>query len=146
MATPYRIIHDRAIAKLSDYDILEFDESTRYQILNEYLLSAQIEFQRLCKIDLTDKDEKLAQYNQDLTEEIIEILATGEAFYWLSPRVLNTENLHNVLNTKDFSMYSPANLLKELQALRDVFWKDYKRKMFEYTYRTANIAGLKAQV
>lgn len=143
MATPYSVIHARAIAKITDYDILDFDISTRELMLNEYLVSAQVEFQRLCKVDLSDKDEKLAQYNQDLSEEIIEILATGEAYYWLCPKVLNTENLYNVLNTKDFSMYSPANLLKELQALRDMFWKDFKRKMFEYTYRTANIAGLK---
>ena len=29
MATPYSVIHARAIAKLSDYDILQFDISTR---------------------------------------------------------------------------------------------------------------------
>lgn len=143
MATPYSVIHARAIAKISDYDILKFDISTREAMLYDYLLSAQVEFQRLCKVDLSDKDDILAQYNADLDEEIIEILATGEAYYWLCPKVLNTENLYNVLNTKDFSMYSPANLLKELQDLRDMFWKDFKRKMYEYTYRTADIAGLK---
>lgn len=143
MATPYSVIHARAIAKITDYDIVKFDISTREAMLHEYLVSAQVEFQRLCKIDLTDKDDILAQYNADLDEEIIEILATGEAYYWLCPKVLNTENLYNVLNTKDFSMYSPANLLNELQNLRDMFWKDFKRKMYEYTYRTADIASLK---
>lgn len=143
MATPYSIIHARAIAKITDYDIVKFDISAREAMLHEYLVSAQVEFQRLCKVDLTDKDDILAQYNADLDEEIIEILATGEAYYWLCPKVLNTENLYNVLNTKDFSMYSPANLLNELQNLRDMFWKDFKRKMYEYTYRTADIASLK---
>ena len=82
MATPYDVIHSRAIAKLSDYDILKFDEDTRQQILDDYLLSSQIEFQRLCKINLSDKDTVLRQYNSDLNEEIIEILATGEAYFW----------------------------------------------------------------
>lgn len=143
MATPFEVIHGRAIAKLTDYDMLKLDPSMREQILNEYLRSAQMEFQRLCKEDLSDRDETLAQYNQDLSDEVIEVLATGEAYYWLCPKVLNTENLYNVLNTKDFSMYSPANLLKELQTLRDTMWKDFKRKMYEYTYRTADIAGLR---
>lgn len=143
MATPFEVIHTRAIAKLTDYDMLKLDPSIREQILNEYLRSAQMEFQRLCKEDLSDRDDALAQYNQDLSDEVVEILATGEAYYWLCPKVLNTENLYNVLNTKDFSMYSPANLLKELQALRDAMWKDFKRKMYEYTYRTADIAGLR---
>ena len=143
MATSYSEIHARAISKISDYDILKFDISTREMMLNDYLVSAQVEFQRMCKVNLSDKDDVLAQYNETLDDEIIEILATGEAYYWLTPKVLNTENLYNVLNTKDFSTYSPANLLKELQNLRDMFWRDFKRKMFEYTYRTANIAGLK---
>ena len=144
MATSYDAIHDRAIAKISDYDILKFDNETRQQILDEYLLSSQIEFQRLCKTDLSDKDDVLRQYNSDLGDEIVEILATGEVYYWLMPKVLNTENLYNVLNTKDFSMYSPANLLKELQSLRDTFWNEFKRKMYLYTYRTASISELKA--
>lgn len=143
MATPYSEIHSRAIAKFSDYDILKFDISTREMMLNDYLLSAQVEFQRMCKVDLSDKDDILAQYNETLDDEVVEILATGEAFYWLYPKVLNSENLYNVLNTKDFTTYSPANLLKELQNLRDVLWKDFNRKMVLYTYRTADIAGLK---
>lgn len=143
MATSYSAIHARAIAKLTDYDILKLDPAEREQMLNDYLRSAQVEFQRLCKEDLSSHDDELAQYDVDLSDEVIEILATGEAYYWLYPKVLNTENLYNVLNTKDFSMYSPGNLLRELQTLKDSLWKDFKRKMFEYTYRTADIAGLK---
>ena len=143
MATPYNEIHARAIAKFSDYDILNFDVSAREMIMRDYLISAQVEFQRMCKVDLSDKDDILAQYNETLDDEIIEILATGVAYYWLYPKVLNTENLYNVLNTKDFTTYSPANLLKELQNLRDVLWKDFNRKMVLYTYRTADIASLK---
>ena len=143
MATPYSEIHARAIAKFSDYDILNFDVSAREMIMRDYLISAQVEFQRMCKVDLSDKDDILAQYNETLDDEIIEILATGVAYYWLYPKVLNTENLYNVLNTKDFTTYSPANLLKELQNLIDVLWKDFNRKMVLYTYRTADIASLK---
>lgn len=144
MATSYDVVHTRAIAKISDYDILKFDVDARQQIMDDYLFSADVEFQRLCKIDLADKDSELRQYNQTLTDEVIEILAAGEVYYWLMPKVLNTENLYNVLNTKDFSMYSPANLLKELQSLRDTFWNEFKRKMYLYTYRTASISELKA--
>jgi hypothetical protein len=143
MGTPFHVIHERAAAKISDYEMLDLEVSDRELLMNDYLRSAQVEFQRMCKVDLTDRDEVLAQYNADLSDEIIEILATGEAYYWVYPKVLNTENLYNVLNTKDFSMYSPANLLKELRTLRDELWTDFKRKMYEYTYRTADIAGLK---
>lgn len=143
MATSYSEIHSRAISKFSDYDILKFDVSTRETIMQDYLVSAQVEFQRMCKVNLSDKDDILAQYNETLDDEVIEILATGEAYYWLYPKVLNTENLYNVLNTKDFTTYSPANLLRELQNLRDVLWRDFNRKMVLYTYRTADIAALK---
>lgn len=61
MATPFDVIHTRAIAKLTDYDILKLEPSMREQVLNEYLRSAQVEFQRLCKEDLSDRDDNLAQ-------------------------------------------------------------------------------------
>jgi len=86
---------------------------------------------------LFDKDDDLQQFNQDLDDEIIEILAIGEIYYWLSPKVLNTENLKNALNTKDFQQSSLANLLKELQSLRDSLYKEFKQNIINYSYDTA---------
>lgn len=143
MYTPFSEIHQIALAKISDYDILKISDGDREVSLDSYLLSAQIDFQKVCKIDLLDKNVTLRQYNNELTDEIKEILATGEVYYWISPKVVNTELLKNSLSTKDFSTYSPANLLKEMQSLRTSLKSEFKQKIVDYSYRNGDISSLK---
>jgi len=140
MATPYSMIHNIALTKISDYDILKYDYLLREEILDGYLFSAIVEVQRTCNIDLSDRNEEEKCFNENLSDEIIEILATGEAFYWLNPKVLNSEKLKNALNTKDYTIYSPANLLAQLHELRNTLWNDFRRMMIEYTYYHGNIS------
>ena len=118
MATPFTDIYARAIFRFADYEFLKQDIETREGVLEKYLISAKTEFQRVCKTDLGDYDLELKQFNQTLDDEVIEILSLGIAFYWLSYKALNSELLKNVLNSKDYYYYSPANLLKEVQTLR----------------------------
>ena len=84
------------------------------------------------------------QFNQDLDDEIIEILSLGIAFYWLSYKALNSELLKNVLNSKDYYYYSPANLLKEVQTLRKTIRDEFRGKMRQYSYNNNSISTLKA--
>lgn len=142
MATPYSAVHERALSKLSDYDILKFPDSDRICILNQYLYSAIADFAPVCKTDLNDRDEQLFQFNQDLDTGILDILASGEAYYWLQPRVVNTENLRNMFSVKDASFFSPANLLKEMLALRESLWREFRRKIVDYTYRHGDIVSM----
>ena len=93
---------------------------------------------------MSDRDELLAQFNNDLDEEIIEILATGEAYYWVKPKVANEENFYNLMNSGDYSFFSPANLLDKMIAMQELMEKDFRKKMMLYSYKTSNIAGLSA--
>lgn len=132
--TSYDKIHKVFLNKITDYDILKYLTNIRNELLDSYLISASTNFKRVCKVDLSDRDDTLRQFNKDLDDEIIEILAIGEMYFWLNPKVLNTENLKNCLNTKDFSQYSPANLLKELQSLRNTIKKEFKQSIIDYSY------------
>lgn len=142
MATPYSKIHEVAIRKFSDYGLLDFQPSDRENILTGFLKSAVVDFQRLCQMDLSDRDDELAQFNQDLDDEIIEILATGEAYYWVKPFVSNNENFYNLMNAGDYSFFSPANLLSRLLDIHEKLEKEFRRKMILYSYRVADISGL----
>lgn len=143
MATPFTDIYARAIFRFADYEFLKQDIETREGVLEKYLISAKTEFQRVCKTDLGDYDIALKQFNQDLDDEIIEILSLGIAFYWLSYKALNSELLKNVLNSKDYYYYSPANLLKEVQTLRKTLRDEFNSKMRQYSYNDNTISTLK---
>ena len=101
--------------------------------------SACTKFAKVCKIDLYDRDEDLKQFNQDLNDEIIEILSENMLVEWLKPKVLFTDNLSNVLNTKDFSMYSPANMLKELRETLSYLKKNARALINNYSFAHSEV-------
>lgn len=143
MATPFADIYSRAIFRFADYKFLEQDIDTREAVLEQYLLSAKTEFQKACKVDLSHYDRELQQFDVDLGDEEIEILSLGIAYYWLSARTLNSENLKNRLNSKDYYYYSPANLLKEIQTLRKTVRDEFYSRMRQYSYLDNSIGTLK---
>lgn len=74
MATPYQTVYDRALQKYTDYDLVTLPDVELTEMLHGWLLSAIAKF-RQCKNDLKDRDDELAQFNSDLEDEEIEILA-----------------------------------------------------------------------
>lgn len=142
--TDFSEIYNRAIFRISNYDFLTIETSQRENILYNYLLSAQADFKYACPIDLTDADAEQGRYNNDLDDEMIEILALGVAYYWVSSKTLNSELLHNTLTSKDYITYSPANLLKEVQALRTSLRKEFNGKIKTYSFRNSGIDVLKS--
>ena len=142
MATPYSDVHQVFISKITAYSLLNYTYVEREELLLPYLKSACSKFKNVCKIDISDRDDDLQQFNQDLDEDVIEILAIGEAYYWLSPKVLNEENLYNMMGTKDYSIHSPANLLKELRLLRDELKKEFKQEIINYSYINSDLSNI----
>ena len=143
MATPFSEIYDRAIFRFADYDFLQKDIQTCEDILEKYLISAKTDFARICETDLNDCDMDAKQFNKDLSESEIEILALGISFYWLSYKTLNSKALKNVLNSKDYYYYSPSTLLKEVQTLRKTLRGEFKGKMRQYSFDHNELETLK---
>lgn len=143
MATPFKDIYDRAIFRFADYDFLKQDIQTREDVLERYLISAKTDFYRVCKVDLTDCDMEAKQFNEDLDDEVIEILALGISFYWISYKALDSKALKNVLNSKDYYYYSPAKLLKEVKELRDMIRSEFNSAMRRYSYNDNELETLK---
>ena len=80
----------------------------------------------------------------DLKIEEIDILTEWMVYEWLTPYLNNIENLRNQLNTKDFSFFSPANLLSTIQNVHTASRKRAKSMMNEYSYVNSDLEKLKA--
>lgn len=143
MGTKFREIYDRAIFKFTDYTFLSTISDFKEALLQKYLLSSIVDFQHACQdIDITDYDLCEEKFNQDLTDEVKEILALGIAFHWLSSQALSRELMKNRIYNSDYTSYSPANLLKEVQTLRDTIEGEYRGKINTYSYRFGGIENL----
>ena len=142
--TNFSEIYEKAIYKFSAYDFLDKEAYMNEAVLEKYLESARIDVQKECGVDLSDKDNTSKVFNITISDEIQEILAVGIAFYWLSAKTLRSDLLKNVIYHKDYTTFSPANLLKEIQALRKEMKQEYKSKMREYAYHNSSLESLKA--
>lgn len=74
------------------------------------------------------------EFEEDLTEEEISILALTMIISWTSYNLYVTDKLRDTILSKDFSQpHSPANLVKELRLLREDSLKEVRRAVVNYT-------------
>ena len=73
MGTPYEVVYNRFLQKISDYKLLSLRKKME-AILYSYLVSA-IAKTKQCQNDLGDRDEENKCFNSTLLDIEIEILA-----------------------------------------------------------------------
>lgn len=147
MATKFTEIYNRAMFRFTDFGFLNIYAEKRDEIMRNFLMSAIADFKHSCTVDLTDfklDEENGDEFNKDVGFEEQEILACGVAYYWLSQKALNTELLRNSMTRKDYTTYSPANLLDRITALRDSLKSEFRAKINEYSYRHGTLGDIKA--
>ena len=133
--TPYSEIYDLYFGMCSDYDFLALPPENQDNILEGWLLSSIGEFTN-CKTDLSDRDSGILKtFNVDLKDSEKLILAKYILTNWLSPKLYTVENLKNYLSSKDFNMYSPANLLKEIRTTYKEAYQNANKSKIQYGYK-----------
>lgn len=139
--TPYIEIYGRFLSKIRDYPLLEemskengkeFVES----VMHDYLISAIANFTYGSSSKLKDRDSDLKQFNQELSDVEIEILAKLMLIEYLSPIIVSSDKIEFHLSSKDFRTWSPANLIQQLRNIRDDEKNDTKLLMVQNYYRS----------
>ncbi|PLR72999.1 hypothetical protein CYJ37_12205 [Bacillus sp. UMB0728] len=107
------------------------------------LLKSSIVNFRYCD-KLGDRDDSLKQFNLDLSDEEQEILSVLMCVEYLTPKLLTDDLLKQKLNSKDYSLYSQANQIKEIRQVRDDFSSKANSMMMLYTYKATRMDGFKS--
>lgn len=142
MGTKFEEIYERYRSRVRNYDFLDYDSVTRDLVQHDLLMLSMSDFEEVCKQDLNDREDQLLMFNIDLTNREKDILALGMVLHFIEPYVYNTDSLQNALNTKDFSLYSPANLLEKMTDLMTTTEHRLKREINLYSFRNGNISSL----
>lgn len=137
MATPYSKIYDRALAKITDYDLALLPDEDLHLMLKGWLTSSISKF-RKCKSDLSDRDDELEIFNVDLVDEEIEILSLLLVGEWLEPQVNSTLLTSQFFGGKEEKWFSQSQHLAEVKALRDEVRTEARKLMRDYTYFSRN--------
>ncbi len=145
MATTYDSIFDSFKDGITDPDLLEFTQDIQRDLLNALMNKAISKCKRICKdVDFNSKDDEIQEFTTDIPDEVIDIITEWMTVFWLKPYLDNIENLRNVLNTKDFSMYSPANLLDKINERYNSARKQARSLTNEYSYIHSDMTRLQS--
>lgn len=114
MNTTFNEVKDIFLSKITDYDICKLNEEELDIELKLKLKSA------MAKYSPSDVkfDDTLNEFDRELSNIEIEILAIGLVSSWITPMINTLSLIKQSMNSKDFNMTSQANHLKQLQLLR----------------------------
>ena len=141
--TPYKAFIDTFLDKISDYKLLNYEDYLVDEIAVGYMKRVCTKFDKICQADLSQQDDnEYAFLSDEIDDEIIDIVTDGMVVEWLRQYVNNSDNLENILNTKDFTMYSSKNLLAEIKSLYQDEQKAFTNSMREYSYNHGDLSNL----
>lgn len=143
----YDIFAKEFLSKITEYSFLSMPEKDRESLIDGYMKSALAEFRKICRVDLfTTADDEARAFNVDLPQweldELSDIVSEGMVVRWMKSYLYRQEILENVLGTKDFSYFSPAELLRRVGDAYERAQKEYTQKMREYSYNHADLTKL----
>ena len=170
MSVPYDVFTDAFLSKITEYDFVNMRDFERNSLIDGYMKRAIASFRKICKYDLSTPGDVLltaaekygskgAKQARELMEEvsglfaggniadedldeIADIVSEGMLVQWMKPYTYKQESLESVLNTKDFTTYSPAELLMRIGNAYAAARKDFTNMMREYSYNHGDLTDL----
>ena len=131
--TSYGVIYDRFLNTTTDFDLAELDDHTLSEMLKGWLCSAVVKVRT--ESDLSARDDEAEEFDADLSDLDIELIAMGMKLSWLDQRINSTEYTSLFVAGKEEKFYAPSAQLAELRALRADTLREVQQL---YTYNTYN--------
>lgn len=134
MSTPLTEVYDFFLTKVTDYSFIQLNETGDLEsVLYKHLRSAIVRFTCSTK-DLT-VDAKTQSFNSTLDDFEKEILATLMTISYVSGKVTHVKNMEQILSDKEYKIYSTANHLSQLIALKKELNLEVSNLMTSYSFR-----------
>ena len=138
--TSYTTIYNSFLDKVNDYDLADMTAELAQTSMRGWLNQAVVRFLESCKKDLTQTEE--GGFSEDLDLMEIDILTEGMVEAWLKPIRNNLDLLRNALSTKDFTTFSPANLLDKVNDTYSMAHANFLSRIKEYSFIRNDVGDL----
>lgn len=147
MSVSYDVFTGAFLSKVSEYDFADMRVFERNTLIDGYMKRAVASFRSICKYDLSTTGDDITReffvsIPDDDLDEIADIISEGMLVQWMKPFVYKQDGLETFLNTKDFSSYSPAELLMRVgNAYKDA-QNNFTNMKREYSYVHGDLTDL----
>ena len=147
MSVPYDKFTGAFLSKVTEFEFVNMRDFERNGLIGGYMKRAISAFKNVCMYDLSStSDDIIREFDVDIPDEdideIVDIVSEGMLVQWMKPYTYKQENLELVLNTRDFTTYSPAELLNRVCAAYAKAQKDFVSMMREYSYNHGDLTDL----
>ena len=147
MSVPYDKFTEAFLSKVTEFEFVNMRDFERNGLIDGYMKRAISAFKSVCQYDLSSTaDDVIREFNVDIPaediDEIVEIVSEGMLVQWMKPYTYKQENLELVLNTRDFTTYSPAELLNLISDAYAKAQKDFVSMVREYSYNHGDLTDL----
>jgi len=147
VSIPYDVFTEAFLSKITEYDLIHMGDFERNSQIDGYMKRAIAAFKKICKYDFsTTGDDVIREFEVEVEfgdlDEIVDIISEGMLVQWLKPYTYKQENLENALSTRDFSVYSPAELLLRITNAYEAARKTFTFMMREYSYNHGDLTEL----
>lgn len=147
MSVSYDTFVGAFLAKITEYDFSNMWEEDRDNLVDGYMKRSIASFRPICKYDLsTTANDNFREFDVDIPDEdldeITDIVSEGMLVQWMKPYVYKQDGLESFLNTKDYSGYSPAELLKSIGSACKDAQRNFTNMKREYSYVHGDLTDL----
>lgn len=137
MATPYEKIYNRFSQKITDFNLTEVDDYSLDEMLQSWLNSSIVRI-RKCQHDLSKRDDKIQEFEEDLSDLEIELLAMGMVDSWVSQYLQSTELVSQFIGGKEEKFYAQSSHIAELRAVKEQNILEMNRLHNYFTYTNSS--------
>ena len=134
MATTFVSVIEKFLPTIAEFYFLDCDQSERDAVLLPFVLGAATHFNTICVRDLNDIDMNSGQFNVDLSDEEVDILIDLMRVEWLKHKLYNSEIMRNGMSTKDYTVFSPANLQSQIRETYIDARDAARNRLYHYSY------------
>ena len=144
MATSFNDIVERFIPTVAEYSFFKLDDDELNELLKPYIISAVTQFSSVCMSETVQFNKDSFEFSEDLSDEVIDILVDLVRVEWLKHKLYNADLLKNGMSTKDYTIFSPANLQEQIRETYVAARNTAKMRLYQYSYThpDSNIAGI----
>lgn len=143
MPTSYEKLYENLLPKFRSYEIPLMSTEEVKDYLHDFLIPAISRF-HVCRKNLNDRDDIVQRFNIELSDIEIEILSNYLLIEYIDSEYIRTPTILKVqLPSNDFKVFSPANFLDKLVAMRTTYTKENETLLSRYAWMGAKELGIK---
>jgi hypothetical protein len=137
MSTSYDVVFRAALGRIKDFNIPLMDDAVATEDFKILMDSAILNFE-YPRVNLKDKDDDLALFNNTLDFDTIQLLGYLVAYEWLNRVVLDIDVIKPGMSPEEFKTWSHGNSLTGLEKMLKFHEKRINNIKRAYSRRDEN--------